>query len=301
MRGIVVANGKGKDAFQRYLEDVAASQPLSAEEEALLSRRIQDGDSEARAKLVNANLRFVVAIARKYQNREMSLEDLVSAGNEGLIIATERFDGTRGVKFITYAVWWIRQTILQALGEHSRLVRLPLNKMHILCRISRYLKNQQRGTSTCPTLEEVAEALSTSVEEVVVTLNSSQRVLSLDATPSGDNENCLLQVIPDNSQEPPDVVLMRNALQEEIGTALDGLKEREKEIIRLYFGLDGAQQMNLEEIGSKYGLTRERIRQIKDEALRKLRHPARARKLMPYYAEEFLWCWTASPLSVWHC
>ena len=279
-------DGDGKDAFQRYMEDVSASQLLSAEEEAVLSRLIQKGDLEARAKLVNANLRFVVAVAREYQNRGMSLEDLIGAGNEGLIIAVERFDGTRGLKFISYAVWWIRQAILQTLAENLRLVRLPSNRVNLLCRISRYLKSRQREAPSYPTMEEIAEALSISVEEVVVTLRSGQSILSLDAASGDDNENNLLRTVPDDSQASPDVLLMRRALGEEIESALDGLKEREREVIRLYFGLDGTQQMNLEEIGCKYGLTRERIRQIKDKALSKLRHPKRAQKLMPYYTEE---------------
>ena len=269
------------------MEDVSASQPLSAEEEAVLSRLIQKGDLEARAKLVNANLRFVIAVARGYQNRGMSLEDLISAGNEGLITAAERFDGTRGLKFISYAVWWIRQAILQTLTENHRLIRLPSNRVNLLCRISRYLKSRQRETPNHPTMEEIAEALGISVEEVVVTLNSGQSILSLDAAFGDDNENTLLRTVPDDSQESPDVLLMKDSLKEEIETALDGLKEREREVIKLYFGLDGTQpELNLEEIGIKYGLTRERIRQIKDKALVKLRHPKRAQKLMPYYAEE---------------
>jgi len=284
---VVRTNGDGKDAFQRYMEDVSASQPLSAEEEAVLSRLIQKGDLEARAKLVNANLRFVIAVARGYQNRGMSLEDLISAGNEGLITAAERFDGTRGLKFISYAVWWIRQAILQTLTENHRLIRLPSNRVNLLCRISRYLKSRQRETPNHPTMEEIAEALGISVEEVVVTLNSGQSILSLDAAFGDDNENTLLRTVPDDSQESPDVLLMKDSLKEEIETALDGLKEREREVIKLYFGLDGTQpELNLEEIGIKYGLTRERIRQIKDKALVKLRHPKRAQKLMPYYAEE---------------
>ena len=279
-------DGDGKDAFQRYMEDVSASQLLSAEEEAVLSRLIQKGDLEARAKLVNANLRFVITIAKEYQSRGMSLEDLISAGNLGLITATERFDGTRGFKFISYAVWWIRQAILQTLGEDSRLVRLPLNRMSLLCRIFRYLKSRQQETTDHPPMEEIAEALGISVEEVVVTLRSGQSILSLDAAFGDDNENTLLRTVPDDSQESPDVLLMKDSLKEEIETALDGLKEREREVIKLYFGLDGTQRMNLEEIGLKYGLTRERIRQIKEKALCKLRHPKRAQKLMPYYAEE---------------
>ena len=273
------------DAFQRYLEEVANTHPFSAKEEVILARQTKKGDLKARAKLVKANLRFVVTIAREYQNQWIPLEDLISAGNLGLITAAERFDETRGFKFISYAVWWIRQAILQTLAENSRLVRLPSNRVNLLCRISRYLRGRQRETPNHPTMEEIAEALGISVEEVEVTLNSGQRILSLDASFGDDSENNLLKTVPDNGQESPDVLLMENSLREEIESALDGLKEREGEVIRLYFGLDGTQRMNLEEIGCKYGLTRERIRQIKDKALYRLRHPKRAQKLKPY-AEE---------------
>jgi len=283
---VIRTNCDGRDSLQRYLEDVSASQPLSAREEGVLSCLIQKGDLEARAKLVNANLRFVITIAREYQYRGMSLEDLISAGNLGLVTATDRFDGTRGFKFISYAVWWIRQAILQTLAENSRLVRLPSNRVNLLCRISRYLSSQQE-TPNHPSMEEIAEALGVSADEVVVTLNSGQRMLSLDASFGDDSENNLLKTVPDDSQASPDVLLMENSLREAIESALDGLKEREREVIRLYFGLDVTQpKMNLEEIGLKYGLTRERIRQIKDKALSKLRHPKRAANLRSYYAEE---------------
>ena len=283
---MIRTNCDGRDSLQRYLEDVSASQPLSAREEGVLSCLIQNGDLEARAKLVNANLRFVITIAREYQYRGMSLEDLISAGNLGLVTATDRFDGTRGFKFISYAVWWIRQAILQTLAENSRLVRLPSNRVNLLCRISRYLSSQQE-TPNHPSMEEIAEALGVSADEVVVTLNSGQRMLSLDASFGDDSENNLLKTVPDDSQASPDVLLMENSLREAIESALDGLKEREREVIRLYFGLDVTQpKMNLEEIGLKYGLTRERIRQIKDKALSKLRHPKRAANLRSYYAEE---------------
>ena len=283
---MIRTNCDGRDSLQRYLEDVSASQPLSAREEGVLSRLIQKGDLEARAKLVNANLRFVIAIAREYQYRGMPLEDLISAGNLGLVTAIDRFDGTRGFKFISYAVWWIRQAILQTLAENLRLVRLPSNRVNLLCRISRYLSSQQE-TPNHPTMEETAEALDISVEEVELTLNSGQRMLSLDASFGDDSENNLLKTVPDDSQASPDVLLMENSLREAIDSALGGLKEREREVIRLYFGLDVTQpKLNLVEIGIKYGLTRERIRQIKDKALLKLRHPKRAANLRSYYAEE---------------
>jgi len=270
-----------KDVLQPYLKEVAATHPLSAEEEIVLARRIRKGDMAARTKLVEANLRFVIWIAQRYQNHGMSLEDLISAGNLGLITAAERFDETKGFKFISYAVWWVRQAIHQTLKEHARLVRLPVNRIDLLQRIFQYVKSQQHH----PDEEEIASELGISVEMVKDTLVKGQHILSLDAT-FGDGERSLMEVMADEMQESPDAFLMKDSLREEIDTALEGLKAREREIIKLYFGLDGLQRMNLEQIGCKFGLTRERIRQIKERALRKLRHPKRAQKLLSYYAEE---------------
>ena len=283
------ATGSGfdgvKDSLHRYLEDVATSQPLSAEEEVALACRIKKGDLEARAKLVEANLRFVITVAREYQNQGVPLVDLISAGNIGLITAAERFDETKGFKFISYAVWWIRQSILQTLAEHSRVVRLPLNRVDLLRRIARYTNSRQQETSARPPEEEIAEELGISVEQVVDTLNSGQRILSLDATFGDDDENSLLEIMPDENQEAPDTMVMKNSLEEEIRYALSTLDAREREVIRLYFGLGGSPEMTLEEIGLQFKLTRERVRQIKEKALRKLRHPTRGRKLIPYTDE----------------
>jgi RNA polymerase primary sigma factor len=274
-----------KDSLHRYLEDVAASQPLSAAEEVILARRIRKGDLEARAKLVEANLRFVITVAREYQNQGVPLVDLISTGNIGLITAAERFDETKGFKFISYAVWWIRQSILQTLAEHSRVVRLPLNRVDLLRRISRYTNTRQQETSVRPPEEEIAEELGISVDQVVDTLTSGQRILSLDATFGDDEENSLLEIMPDDNQEAPDTLLLKNSLEAEIEAALSTLEEREREVIRLYFGLGGAPELTLEEIGIQFRLTRERVRQIKEKALRKLRHPTRGRKLIPYSDE----------------
>ena len=284
---ITVARANGavsdiKDSLHRYLEDVAASQPLTAAEEVTLATRIKKGDLKARAKLVEANLRFVITVAREYQNQGVPLVDLISAGNIGLITAAERFDETKGFKFISYAVWWIRQSILQTLAEHSRVVRLPLNRVDLLRRISRYTNNKQQETSNRPAEEEIAEELGISVEQVVDTLTSGQRILSLDATFGDDDENSLLEIMPDDTQEAPDSMTLKNSLEDEIEAALSTLDDREQEVIRLYFGLGGAPEMTLEEIGMQFRLTRERVRQIKEKALRKLRHPTRGRKLMPY-------------------
>lgn len=270
-----------KDALHHYLEDVASSQPLSSAEEVELAVRIREGDQKARAKLIEANLRFVITVAYEYQNQGVPLVDLISAGNVGLITAAERFDETRGFKFISYAVWWIRQSILQTLAEHARVVRLPLNRVELLRRISRCKNNQKQEPSTRTAEEEIAEELDIPVEQVTDILTSGQRTLSLD-TSLGDGENSLLEMMPDNSQEPPDAMTLRNTLRDEISSALSTLDEREQKVIRLYFGLGGGTEMTLEEIGKQFRLTRERIRQIKEKALRKLRHPTRGRKLMPY-------------------
>ena len=275
------AKSFSKDALHHYLEDVASSQPLSSEEEVALAVRIRKGDQEARAKLIEANLRFVITVAYEYQNQGVPLVDLISAGNVGLITAAERFDETRGFKFISYAVWWIRQSILQTLAEHARVVRLPLNRVELLRRISRCRSSRQQETSTRTAEEEIAEELDIPVEQVTDILTSGQRTLSLD-TSLGDGENSLLEMMPDNSQESPDAMALRNTLKAEISSALSTLDEREQKVIRLYFGLGGGAEMTLEEIGKQFRLTRERIRQIKEKALRKLRHPTRGRKLMPY-------------------
>ena len=276
---------EAKDALHRYLEDVSTSQPLSAQEEVALACRIKKGDMKARAKLVEANLRFVITVAREYQNQGVPLVDLISAGNLGLITAAERFDETKGFKFISYAVWWIRQAIMQTLAEHSRVVRLPLNRVDMLRRISRYTSTRQQTTASRPPEEEIAEELGITVEQVMETLASGQRILSLDAAFGADDENSLLEIMPDTTQEAPDTMALRNALEHEIEAALSTLDAREQQVIRLYFGLGGAPEMTLEEIGTQFRLTRERVRQIKEKALRKLRHPTRGKKLMPY-AEE---------------
>ena len=275
-----------KDSLHRYLEDVASSTPLSAAEEVSLAQRIKKGDLDARAKLIEANLRFVITVAREYQNQGVPLVDLISAGNVGLITAAERFDETRGFKFISYAVWWIRQSVLQTLAEHSRVVRLPLNRVDLLRRIARYTNSRQQETSSRPHEEEVAKELGISVEQVVETLSSGQRVLSLDAKFGDEDENSLLEVMPDDNTESPDRMLLENSLTAEIREALDSLDDREKEVIRLYFGLSGQAEMTLEEIGLRFKLTRERVRQIKEKALRKLRHPTRGRRLIPYSDSE---------------
>ncbi len=286
MARLTASSNDAKDALHRYLEDVASSQPLSSKEEVALAQRIKKGDLKARATLVEANLRFVITVARDYQNQGVPLVDLISSGNLGLITAAERFDETKGFKFISYAVWWIRQSILQTLAEHSRIVRLPLNRVDLLRRISRYTNTRQQETTIRPQEEEIADELGLTVEQVMDTLASGQRILSLDATLGEGEDNSLLEIMPDATQESPDTMAMRNSLEHEIESALETLDEREQQVIRLYFGIGGNRELTLEEIGSQFRLTRERVRQIKEKALRKLRHPTRGRKLMPYAEEE---------------
>ena len=272
-----------KDALQCYLEEVATSRPLSASEEITLASRIRKGDMKARAKLIEANLRFVVSIAREYRNYNVPLEDLISAGNLGLIIAAERFDATRGLKFISYAVWWIRQGIHMTLKEYTRMVRLPVNRLDLLKQISQYIQNRKEAFS--PTEEEIADALGVSREYLIDTLIKGQNTTSLDSTIGDDSKKCLLEMIPDSSGTATDDSVMEHSLKEDIEAVLQTLDEREREIIKLVFGLDGSPMMTLEAIGKQFNLTRERIRQIKEKALLKLRHPARAHKLR-VHAEE---------------
>ena len=280
---------EAEGSLQRYMKELAASEPLSTEEEVTLARRIKKGDIDARDKLVEANLKFVITVAQKYRNRGMPLVDLVSVGNIGLIKAAERFDETKGVKFISYAVWWIRQSIYHALEKYSRLVRLPANRFSLLRRISWYIRTR-RDFFCWPTAEEIAEELGVSVEHVIDTMAKGQDILSLDTpfrddfhtTSRGDDESNLLKTIPDSNQESPDTQAIRHSLQDEIETALNGLEAREREVIKLYFGLGKTREMTLEEIGKQLNITRARVRQIKEKALSKLRHAAPARRLIPY-------------------
>ena len=281
----MIALDDTRDLLQQYLKDVTASQPLSAGEEKILARRIKKGDINARNELVQANLRFAIRIAREYQNRGLSLIDLISAGNTGLITAAERFDETRGFKFISYAVWWIRQAIQQALAEDPRIMRLPMNRLDLLRRISGYVETQYRKTAHIPDEEEIAGELGVSVKMVRDTMIIAQNICSLDTAFGDDDRENLLEQIADDRQESPDVQLMRNSLKEDIEAALETLGERERDVIKLYFGLDGMHRANLEEIGKRFNVTRERIRQIKEKALSKLRRFSRAQKLMTY-AEE---------------
>jgi RNA polymerase primary sigma factor len=271
-----------ENALGSYLSEIAGSTPLTSSAEIDLAARIKMGDEEARNNLVEANLRFVVSVAKEYQSRGVPLADLISAGNMGLITAAERFDQDKGFKFISYAVWWIRQAILQTLAEQSRTVRLPLNKVGLLYKISKASRAIRQERADEPDLEEVARQLEVSVEEVKETLLSGRSVRSLDAKFKEEEEQNLLDVLPDQTQESPEMDTMRDCMRDQIENALSGLVNREAEIIRLYFGLSGEEPMTLDQIGSRFRLTRERVRQIKEKALLRLRHPSRSDRLRAY-------------------
>ncbi|MBT4498459.1 MAG: RNA polymerase sigma factor RpoD/SigA [Gemmatimonadetes bacterium] len=268
-----------ESTLRLYFDDIANSKPLSREREVELSARIQAGDITARDEMVQANLRFVVDVAKKYQNRGLSLSDLISAGNLGLLTAAERFDGTKGYKFISYAVWWIRQSILQTIAEHARTVRLPLNKVSLLKDISKASQRLGQGREGDPGIEEIAEELDVPAEEVLETMLSARTVRSLDEAFEEDDERSLLNILADSSQETPDADILRESAREQLEGVLNSLDDRELRIIRLYFGLDGNEALTLEQIGGLMGLTRERIRQLKERALSKLRHPSRNQTL----------------------
>jgi|TARA_B100000405_G_C16657235_1_gene400698 RNA polymerase primary sigma factor len=274
-----------ESTLRLYFDDIAESTPLSREREVELAEQIKNGDDRARDEMIRSNLRFVVDVAKKYQNRGLSLSDLISAGNLGLITAADRFDGTKGYKFISYAVWWIRQSILQTLAEHVRTVRLPLNKVSLLKDISKASRKLGQDREGDPDIEEIAKELDVPAEEVLETILSARSVTSLDESFTDDDERSLMNTLPDQSLESPDADILRESARVQLETALNTLDERELRIIRLYFGLDGNEALTLEEIGDMMSLTRERIRQLKERALSKLRHPSRNKQLESLTAE----------------
>jgi len=263
-----------------YFDDIADSRPLSREREVDLAARIQEGDMVARDELVNANLRFVIDVAKNYQNRGLSLSDLISAGNVGLLTAAERFDGTKGYKFISYAVWWIKQSVLQSIAEHARTVRLPLNKLSLLKDISKASRKLGQGREGEPAIEEIARELDMPEQEILDTMMSARSVRSLDESFEEDDERSLLNILSDENQATPDSHVLETSARAQLEEVLENLDERELRIIRLYFGLDGSESLTLEQIGGLMGLTRERVRQLKERALGKLRHPARYQALL---------------------
>jgi len=269
-------------SIDKYLQEIGKVDLLSAEEEIELAKRIKNGDSAALEKLTKANLRFVVSVAKQYQNQGLSLGDLINEGNLGLIKAGKRFDETRGFKFISYAVWWIRQSILQALAEQSRIVRLPLNRVGALNKIGKAYSNLEQEFEREPSANELASELEMDVKDVADTLKISGRHISVDAPFSHGEENSLLDVIQDDEQPSPDNSLISESLKSEIKRVLSTLSEREAQVLKLYFGFDTEHAMTLEEIGEKFNLTRERVRQIKEKAIRRLRHASRSKNLRTY-------------------
>jgi RNA polymerase primary sigma factor len=265
-----------------YLRDISVFPLISREEEVRLAQRIRTNDQEALDTLVRSNLRFVVSVAKKYQNQGVSLSDLINEGNLGLIRAAHKFDETKGIKFISYAVWWIRQAILQALAEQSRIVRVPLNRAGALHRIGKRANALLQELGREATHAEIADGMEITEEEVAKTMAISQTHLSLDAPMSPGEDNRLLDYLPDTQSATPDQETEDKALSESVHEALAGLKEREAKILRLYFGLDGSDPMTLEQIGAVLNITRERVRQIKEKALSRLRHVSRARALESY-------------------
>jgi RNA polymerase primary sigma factor len=269
-------------SLDKYLQEIGKVDLLTPDEEVDLAKRIREGDQLALEKLTKANLRFVVSVAKQYQNQGLSLGDLINEGNLGLIKAAQRFDETRGFKFISYAVWWIRQSILQALAEQSRIVRLPLNRVGSLNKISKTFSELEQKFEREPSPDELAEVLDVSTSEVVDTLKISGRHVSMDAPFVQGEENSLLDVLENDSEEKPDSGLINDSLRREVQRALSTLTQREADVITLYFGLNGEHSMTLEEIGEKFNLTRERVRQIKEKAIRRLRHTSRSKALKVY-------------------
>lgn len=276
------AENRTKQSIEKYLEEIGGYSPLAPEDEIELARQIRKGNARALDKLVKANLRFVISVAKEYQGQGLPLQDLISEGNLGLIKAAQRFDETRGFKFISYAVWWIRQSILQALAEQSRVVRLPLNRVGAINKVGRALEELEKKYGREPSMEEIADKMEMTAYEVADVLKTSARHLSLDEPFKEDEGNSLLDILESDRYAPPDDTLMQESLQVEIDKVLSTLKPREAEIIRLYFGLDGDRPLTLEEIGEHFKLTRERVRQIKEKALRRLRHRSRLEPLRKY-------------------
>ncbi len=268
-------------SLDKYLQEIGREELITVEEEVELAQRIKKGDKDALEKLTRANLRFVVSVAKQYQNQGLSLPDLINEGNLGLIKAAEKFDETRGFKFISYAVWWIRQSILQALAEQSRIVRLPLNQVGSLNKINKAFNKFEQEYERTPTPEELADTLELPKEKIADTLRVSGRHVSVDAPFQDGDENSLLDILINSDSPKADNKLISESLMKEIERALSTLTDRERDIVRYFFGIS-CQEMTLEEIGEQFGLTRERVRQIKEKAIRRLRHTSRSKLLKTY-------------------
>jgi RNA polymerase primary sigma factor len=278
---VKLITNRESQSLDKYLQEISKIDLITADEEVKLARRIKEGDQMALEKLTKANLRFVVSVAKQFQHKNFSLGDLINEGNLGLIKAAQRFDETRGFKFISYAVWWIRQSIMQAIAEQSRIVRLPLNRVGALNKISKIFTELEQKYEREPSPEELAEVLNITTSEVVRNMRISGRQVSVDAPFVSGEENSLLDVL-ENDHETPDTGLMVDSLRREVKRALAKLTQRESDVIALYFGLNGEHSMTLEEIGEKFNLTRERVRQIKEKATLRLRHSYRSKVLRTY-------------------
>ncbi|MDD5508114.1 MAG: sigma-70 family RNA polymerase sigma factor [Bacteroidales bacterium] len=269
-------------SLDKYLQEIGKVELITADEEVSLAQRIKQGDREALEKLTKSNLRFVVSVSKQYQNQGLSLPDLINEGNLGLIKAAQRFDETRGFKFISYAVWWIRQSILQALAEQSRIVRLPLNKIGSINKINKAYAKLEQEFEREPNSEEIADLLEITETEVKESIKNSGRHISMDAPLVQDEDNTMYDVLRNDDGPTPETQLMYESLKKEIDRAISTLTPREADVVRLYFGLNQTHPMTLEEIGEKFDLTRERVRQIKEKAIRRLKHTSRSKILKTY-------------------
>ena len=269
-------------SIEKYLHDIGKIDLVTVEEEVDLARRIHKGDLKARDRLVNANLRFVVSVSKQYQNQGLSLPDLINEGNLGLIKAAQRFDETRGFKFISYAVWWIRQSIMQAIAEHTKIVRLPMNRIGCIKKVNRTFSELEQKFERKPSILEIAEVLELAPKDVKEALNISGRHVSMDASVRHDEEGTMYDKMPADDIPAPDRELVNESLQKEIERALSTLTEREANIVRLSFGINGKHPHSLEEIGEAFNLSRERVRQIKNKAIRRLGHVSRCKILRNY-------------------
>jgi len=269
-------------SLSRYLEEIGDFEPLNPDREVELAIKIKQDNHSALEELVKANLRFVVSVAKDYQGQGLPLTDLINEGNLGLIKAAGRFDETRGFKFISYAVWWIRQSILQALAEHSRIVRLPLNRVGTISKITKTAEKLEAEIERSPNEKEIGRQLNMTSDEVIDAMRISRRHQSLNAPFRDGDKNSLIDIIKDDNQIEPDAPLMNDSLKDEIRNSLDTLKDREKMVIKMYFGIERDYALTLNEIGEEFNLTRERVRQIKEKAIRRLRHSSRSKTLRNY-------------------
>lgn len=287
MRQLKISNSftnRESASLDKYLQEIGHEELLSVDEEVELAQKIKKGDRQALERLTRANLRFVVSVAKQYQNQGLSLPDLINEGNVGLIKAAEKFDETRGFKFISYAVWWIRQSILQAIAEQSRIVRLPLNQVGSVNKINRELNKFEQEHERRPSVDEIADRIDLPEEKVEEAMKANNRHVSMDAPFVDGEDNSLLDVLADNDMPMADKALVQESLRKEIDRAIDLLNDREQKVVRAFFGI-GTPEMTLEEIGDKYNLTRERVRQIKEKAIRRLRHNTKNKLLKTYLGQ----------------